>query len=461
MILEFTDANGVAIPSGVLDIGMSNNIIIGLRVDGEGTPVTGNILRNTEKIGDFSWNSGVQLVNWYSGEGRPLYVNDGDKIIAQLVSPTGTNPTLTIKRFAPNIQNVVGMADFIDKTKGMVPGSNANNQIKNIINAISQETSVRYSKVPGENIRNIKNYVRNTTDLPPQNSFIYGDTSSLNDALASMKPPTTKDIFDTWARFSNNNYFPDPTNIPEDSEASKWYWDDALQSAVMPLNSSTFLGFVSDEMVDYYDHECLMQSTNADDDWNGLLLAYIYKDGISYSLSATACRDGRNGVGDEPAVNLNIRYNWGTIISGNNNNNERGGGWVGQRKWIKVSRRGDQFTVYFSRWNSDVYDPTLTMEVNLNDEPRFEIFKGPQRYGYCNISQSGSTFSKIKYFGGILRDTIIDAAKNEVYRYDTANGWQKLPGVKAQDIYGAPRVLTNPDTGKSYRLETNDTITAL
>jgi hypothetical protein len=313
----------------------------------------------------------------------------------------------------------------------------------------------------GRNVTTIKNYVRNSTNLPDQDSYIYATTAEVNNALATMVPPTTKDIFDTWARFSGNDYYPDPTNIPEESEASKWYWDDALQSAVMPLNSTTFLGFVSKEAVDYYDHEALLQSTNADDDWNGLLLAFQHDGTISYSLSATVCRDGRNGLGDEPAVNLNLRYNWGTVIDGNNNNNERGGGWAGQRKWVKVSRRGDQFTVYFSRWNQDTYDPTLTMTLDLNSNPLFERFKGPQRYGYCNLSQAGSTFSRIKYFGGILRDTIINASTNQVYRYTPETGWQLIPGLTAQEVYGAPRLLTNPDTGKQFQLNIDGSITIL
>lgn len=467
MKIKFQSPDGTDYGS-TRSIGIANSISTQLAYDPEGntTDVTGEIYKNTTKIGTFTWTNGTGLSQiWYTGLGRPVYVTNGDVLKARILTPTVQETTLGIVRSIPVFSDTPQLAKFVSECRvGNTAGGTGvfpYRYMKDTITNIQQYAVASHSPQVPVNVNTIKKYFAGTLALPAQDSYVFDTTAELNQALATLVPPTTRDIFDTWARFSANSYYPDPTQIPAESEAAQWYWDDAIQSAVMPLNSTTFLGFVSPEKVDYYDHECLLKSTNGDDDWNGLLMAFVYDGTTCWSLSATACRDGRNGLGDVPAVNLNIRLNFSTVLQGNDNNNERGGGWVGKRKWVKVSRRGDLFNVYFSRWNEDTYDPSLSMTIDLNSDPRLAIFKGPQQYGYCNISQPGSTFSNIQYVGGILRDTIIDASNNQVYRYTPGVGWQMIPNLTAQAVYGAPRIITHPDTGKSFRLNVDGTITKL
>lgn len=54
----------------------------------------------------------------------------------------------------------------------------------------------------------------------------------------------------------------------------------------------------------------------------------------------------------------------------------------------------------------------------------------------------------------------IDASTNRIYAY--LNGsFRLITGLTAQDVYGAPRLITNPTTGHKFRLEINGTISQL
>lgn len=460
MIIKFQDSNGLDILGGVIAIGTANNVVLGLVVDGEAEtqPVAGNILRNNSKIGDFTWTTeNGAAINWYAGEGRPIYVSNNDQIKAVQTLPVASTTTVTINRIQPDVVKAVMLGDFCNRVKPLIAGATNKTVLRDVTTLISQETAFSYTKSMSTNVRQIKDYLNGKGELPPQNSLIYGTTAELNNALATITPPTPIDVFNTWARFSANAYYPEGSVIPDESEAKAWYWDDAIQGAVMPLNSTTFLGFVSPELVDYYDHDVTVTSTSPDDDWNGLILCFKNEGGVNYSLSVTASCDGTNGANPDIAANLGIRYNFSTIIQ-TNPGDRVNSGWNNKTKRLKVRRRGDFFTILSSKWNETNFDPTLTMTLDLNSDPRFAIFKGPMQYGYCNISQPGSTFKDIKYFGGMLRDTIVDATTNEVYRYTVSNGWQKLNGVTAQDVYSAPRRLYGPDND-SYYLEIDGDIT--
>lgn len=462
MIIKFQDSNGLDILGGTVAIGTANNVLLGLVVDGEGEtqPMAGNILRNDSKIGDFTWTSeNGAIINWYAGEGRPIYVQNSDQIKAVLTSPVSSTTTITVNRIQPDVEKAIMLSDFCNRVIPLVAGTTNSNAVKDVTNMVSQETAFTYTKSLSTNVRQIKDYLNGLSELPAQNSLIYGSTSDLNNALATITPPTPIDIFNTWARFSANAYYPEGSVIPDESEAKAWYWDDAIQGAVMPLNSTTFLGFVSPELVDYYDHDVTLTSTSADDDWNGVILCFKRDGGINYSLSATVSCDSTNGANPDIAPNLDIRYNFSTVIQ-SNSGNRINGGWSNKTKRLKVRRRGDFFTILASNWDETNFNPALTMTIDLNSDPRLTIFKGPMQYGYCNISQPGSTFKDIKYFGGLLMDTIIDATTNEVYRYTAVNGWQKLIGVTAQDVYSSPRKLYGPDNG-IYHLEINGDITVL
>lgn len=461
VIIRILDDNGNRLEDTV-DIGLNNGIILGLSIDGESTTGTleGVILRNTTTIGKFIWdpNEGT-TVTWYGGEGRPILVNNNDVIMGRISSPFVFEEEITIKRIQPEISNTKSLGRFVNAIGAMSP-VNPKRRIADVISKLKSFVNINYNNKTAVNVKNIKAFNSNSYQLPDVTTYVFNTTSELNNALNTLVPPTNRDIYTTWARISGNNYYPSGTNPPAGSEAASWTWDDALGAAVVPINSDSFLGFVSPESVDNYDHEVILRSNNADDDINGVIMAFTRQGNTNYSLGVVLKCDLTNNTSGTPANNLSIAVNTAAPLVQVDGDNILGG-WRNQFKRIKVLRRGDIFTVYASRWNQMAFDPTLTMTLDLNSSPSLAIFKGPKPYGYSNFSQPQSYFSGIKYYGGVLKDVIIDALNNRVYRYTVGTGWGLVTGLRAQDIFGSPRILVNVADSKKYMLNKDNTITAL
>lgn len=319
-----------------------------------------------------------------------------------------------------------------------------------------------------QNVRTIKDFMRGDYKLPSTEAYIYDTAEDIDDALAVLVPPTPKEIFDGWDRIRNNEYYPKGQSIPSGNEAAAWTWNESLQSAVMPLNTVGFMGFVSDDLVDYYDHAVTLKSDAADDDGNGLILAFSREDGINHMLIAMV-NTGYNGHGGRDVVgaaNVSIIYKaggagqvYGTILKSSNLDDVKIN-WLGRYKRVSVQRRGDTFNVKFSLWNTLTYAEELNLSVNLDDHVELERFKGPKNYGYYNHSQANSYFLDVDYYSGLLRDIIIDARSNKVYKYRIGTGWELLPDVTPHGVYGTPRELISPN-GSRFLLNKDGTVTTL
>lgn len=450
---------------GSVDVGFNTSVILKLELDGskiEGT-IKGFIYRNDKVIGEFESISGAgSSVEWYAGAGTPIYVNNGDEIRAAVTVPFYTEEVLTVVRLQPNLDKTSTLAGVIKKLRPIVPASTDSKAIKATIARINTEhIAMQATSRNSENVRRIRNFMSGNYDLPEAKAYIYNDPVSLGNALQVPQPPTPRQIFDSWDRIRNDEYYPKGLGIPAGNEALAWTWDEALQTPTMPLNTGGHMGFISDESVEYYDHEVTIKSTNGDDDGNGLILAFSREGTINHQLVVMLCCDYTNNANLPYAANITVFYKGPTIIPlFLNNDDNMAGGWGGKFKRVSVQRRGDVFNLKFSLWNSTVYAPALNITFNLNEFPQLLRFKGPKQYGYYNHSQPSSFFLDIAYSGGLLHDLVIDVQNNQVYKYKASTGWTVLAGVKPHDIYGSPRVLANPD-GPRYKLNRDGTITVL
>lgn len=314
------------------------------------------------------------------------------------------------------------------------------------------------------NVRLIRDFMSGNFLLPETKALIYPTTTATEEALSSLSPSTPKEIFDTWARISNNAYYPTVNDIPPASEAAAWVWDETQQSALMPLNSATHLGFISDESIDYYNHEVTLQSADADDDYNGVIFAFRrdLDTMTNRYFGVRLCNDMTNtaAVPAKPNIHFFYRENMTDVILKTIDIDSISGGWRNKFKRISVQRRGNIFNVRFSLWNQTTYEPSMDTTIDLDDYPQTKQFKGPQHYGYYNMSQARSVFKDIIYYGGYLRNIIIDVQANQVFRYRENVGWQILEDVLPSSVFGTPRILVGPD-GSRYRLNRDDAITIL
>lgn len=465
MKIQFIDVAGnTLVNNTAVDIGIRNYIFLSLFVDGEGQAdaIAGDIVKNNKKIGEFAWDNTVgSTITWYTGDNRPIYVANGDKIEAVQTAPTTGRTAVTVARTQPQVDTVVSNSAFVKDIQVMSPGSTAVKRLRSTIDAINIEAPAKFRISNSGNVETIKKYLRDTLPLRDEKALILPTTSAAMSLMSTYVPPTLLDIFNNWDRIDANDYYPGGTAPPVGSNAAAWTWNDSTQSIVQPLNTATVTGFLSDEFVDYYDLDFTVKSSNADDDYNGGIIAFVREGGINYSLLISACCDGSNQGASPINDNLTIVLNGSafTRVMGNGGNNINTG-WNGQTKRLRIQRRGDIIKVNASDWNSSVINPALLMTIDLNSQPELARFKGPRQYGYFSLSQPDSTFYDIRYYGGVLRDTVIDAQTNTVYRYISPTGWTVLSDVKAQDIFSAPRILVGQGD-KRYQLNKDGTIQIL
>lgn len=242
--------------------------------------------------------------------------------------------------------------------------------------------------------------------------------------MSSVEIPTFEDVFNNWKRFSHSG-----NNQPANTgELQTWSYDKNTDSVRNTTNSGTFIGMVSTQEFGDYDLAVTVSSTNADDDWIGIVLGYVEVDGHEFTLSALA-----SGT-DTRTDSYGIYYDFGQskltaeenawtmakkVVAGGAKN-----GWdtLGDCT-ITAKRRGAIIEVHFSGFTKQPAFEGWTYTIDLNSDPRLAKFKGNVRYGYAALSQQDSTWESIvtpeenlseAYASHQLAKTIADASDDVV-----------------------------------------------
>lgn len=472
-ILTFTDMDDQ--PVTEVDIGWDNGVALKLVVNGEGqATLIGGLYRNTTKIGEFRYdqNTGSRVI-WYLGEGVPNYVNDGDRIRAVIEHPYTYEKSVLVHRTQLTLGRGDSTAPVVKALSPMLPETLPPRRVKEALDEINKVQSVNYTRRQAANIQGLLQYMDGTYPHFEVQAYAYDDPEELATALTATVPLSPREIFDNWDRAAGDNYW--PGGVGATGEAAAWYWDDTLQAAVQPQNTTQFVSFLSDEKPLSYDIAVTFASTGGDDDFNALILAF-YRDeqtGMNHSLSLQICRTATGWAGN-PYPNFSVVRdvsvrNSSSVSPVNNERyrvvvsnpfDEQSGNWSGRSYRVWASRRGDQFTIYGSGWSDLTRKPESLMTFNLNDHADLAIFKQPLQYGFASQSQPNSRFEDIEYVSGFNRSVILDMINQRIYSwYD--NQWNLVTGATLHGVFKPPRVITSVTTGKRFQLNLDGTITFL
>lgn len=299
--------------------------------------------------------------------------------------------------------------------------------------------------------------------LAPIEALIFSSASEVSTVLANYQPPTMQEVFDTWARFDGNNYYENKDAFGISGNASAWQFLNSPDRVSMPLNVAPSNGFISPEALENYKLEVTLSSANADDDTIGVVIAFTRIDGVNYSLSAV-----RNKGGNDPRDGWAVVYHeaddggyfsdsymW-TIDS--KNVDGVSGGWSGARSRVKIERNGDLLKAYTTNWNdTDTYQASSLIEVDLSSDPRLEKFRGAMAYGYVTYSQPDSTYLDVVLSGEMDAEVVMDISTGEVWEWIDGVGWI-LSSRTIQDELGYIREVTNPETGDTYLIKENEIV---
>lgn len=279
------------------------------------------------------------------------------------------------------------------------------------------------------------------SNIPVVEELFFETQEEAINHVATVPAISNKDIFNTWPRTDGANiYAADNAS----GHASSWYYNDISESFVMPDNTARHNTIVSPNVYSSFEFEATLTSPGSDDDGIGLVMAASFINDKPHLLVALRTRGGILGIDSYAILYYNGETNSNTII-------REIPGEVTARRWsgaethVKVQRDLDIFRV-----NTTKYEPGSFEEVvlDLNDHPELGVFKGPTRYGFYTYSQAGSTYLNINqpYAGA----RVVDISTNTVWESQNGEWVQIGTGLNLSDIIEPPRIVLNPETGKTF-----------
>jgi hypothetical protein len=330
-----------------------------------------------------------------------------------------------------------------------------------------QPASFEYVAHDAVNNTGIGQVLMNVTPLPPIDAYLYDTSVETQNHQSSITPPSASTVFNSWARFSNDTYFPGGTTPTGDAAA--WQYNATLERVECTLNTNTCVGFVSPEQLDNFKFETTLSSTDPDNDFIGVLLAFKREGSVNNRLMAVRTCGGADtwGTGYPRwglVLNLGGTMGAGTtgtvIVNGNHTNlNPPTSGWsTSGSSRIRILRQGNLFKLHCSPFGSTTYDPVSEINIDVSAIPSLNWAIGPQSYGYMAMSQNSSTFTNITLEGALDQSRVYDLQTGKVYEYVSGTGWVEISGTTIADELGYPRTVTNPETGNVYQIQLDKSI---
>lgn len=271
-------------------------------------------------------------------------------------------------------------------------------------------------------------------------------TNAAELTLAKNSIPSMTEIFNTWYRFSHSGSVNYPA-LP--AELSGWSLN-AQGEISSTINSSSYIGFVSPTKHSNFELDVQIRSTIADDDANGIIIAFLKEDNREFTISAIRTFGGWfSGIwklyynaNQSDAVVLGTAeadLKWGDGVLGKDRATAgpyvQNGGWnradVKDGTRIRVTRNGDIITAETSNFGSTDLVPSAKITLDLASLPILARFRKPASYGYSSISQPNSFYNTTSMVD--KENVIVDMTTNTVLSYDGTN-WVNTGATLAQTV---------------------------
>jgi len=269
--------------------------------------------------------------------------------------------------------------------------------------------------------------------------------AELNNAFASGV--SQAEIFNTWGRFSHQN----SAQPADTSELQAWSYDSSNDVISCTVNSVTYIGFYSNRKYDNYFIDVQLEANVADDDRMGVVIAFaVDSNGKEHTLSA---------LRDNEGFNWRVYYNYyqtdGAVIAQADSAITDGVTWnnypIGTR--IQIRREYDSITTITTQNNNSSFVEASRLSFNLTDDPRLNIFRGKQSYGYgCQSNQWSSwrdqTF--IEYGSSAAENYIFYLPTGQVYTPNTNGTFSLDNSLSLDGLLGPGRMCRDVLTGKCF-----------
>ena len=316
----------------------------------------------------------------------------------------------------------------------------------------------------------VGNVFMNVTPLPPAEALLFETSTEADNFRSTNVPPTQQEIFNNWARFENDNFFPPGTTATGD--AAEWQFDSNQQQVLTTANTPAHTGFISPNLEENYQIDVTLSSVDNDDDMINFVIAFENQGSINKSLVVTRTTNGADTWGPGVLnwqISLDLKgqhSNLSTTVIQRNTSSLTAppvSGWGGSGVTrIRVQRQGDQIDCFCSQFGSTTLEPPTQMTVDLSSRNDLSWARGPKSFGYSAMSQEDATFSNIQLSGTFAdQSRTYDIETGKVFEFVTGTGWVELTNTTIADELGFPREITNPETGQTFFIDNDKNITEI
>ncbi len=336
-----------------------------------------------------------------------------------------------------------------------------------LVSKVSFDPEIKFSELEGEYTGNTVpvslSLLHRKVQLTRGDAYIVDTEDDYNliaNTLANVIV-SQADIFNTWNRFGNGGVlYSNFAAIPITDQARSWVYNSNTDQVISNVNSTYPIGFISPSSYFTYTHSAIVSSTNSDDDAIGLVVGSISNAGIVRNLVAWRSQGGNGpiwGLVDKgPATTILINrsntigeYHVNVPNTVANSTNQ---GWLSYgNSIIRVEKTENSIKAWTSQKGNTTIDANTIIEYTIPDGG---IFAGVSPYGYFASSQNAATFSNIAFTGG-LGDFIFDHTDpdNKKVFENVNNVWTYNASLTTETILGAPRIISNPLTGKVFSID--------
>ena len=306
------------------------------------------------------------------------------------------------------------------------------------------------------------------------------DTAEDLENALNTKPPTLKDVFETWYRFSHTGdtqYNLSNATGQALTDLQGWQFDENKMRIANNINTGTYTGFISNRKYKKYtlgikvcgpdeEFEQLFGTAGylKDDDMFGIVCGYMKDDqGNEHTLSfirnaaATICGLYYD-FGKSTSVMLYDALSQVTVIhKGDGESDGTDDGWYMKYAHMEVQRDGSTLNIRGSQINEDNYSISFTYKASdVPDNLAIDTYNNirsmllnKSSVGVSLLSQNG--FMYLENFDGLFdSNDIYDALNNAIYAYDSNNNSWYLTNRKVSDEVADYSRIYNENTEKSF-----------
>lgn len=303
-----------------------------------------------------------------------------------------------------------------------------------------------------------------TSENPIQLLNLVSTQEDLNNALSSV-PLTLQDVFNNWYRFahSTDTVQNDTTADGVQDALNAWYYDSSLRAIGNTVNTTPYVGFVSDKTYKNWYMKTKGIGTDKDDDKMSIIVAFM-TDSYGYEHTLSVIRSGAqdngqltgtDGVSYSFALVLDYssyRCNSAKVLAGIPSSQLTGSLWS-KGSHISVRRNGNTITAKTSQFGSDNLNieftytaPTSQGSLSAADYTNIRLMlNNKSKIGFGMHSQPG--YFILEETEGIFDNTdIYDVLNNKIYTYN--NGWVQN-GTVSSKVLNLSRIY-NEKTDKLF-----------